>query len=51
MDHVETCNQFLSALTHALPLSKLTFLSPDVPPRTTKTFIFHRQLFYLIQIF
>ena len=26
----------LRAFTHALPLSKLTDLSPDVPPSTTK---------------
>ena len=25
---------------HAFPLSRLTFLSPDVPPKTTKTFSF-----------
>ena len=30
---------FLSALMHALPLAKLTSLSPEVPPTTTRTFL------------
>ena len=30
---------FFKALMHAFPLSKLTALSPDVPPKTTKTFL------------
>ena len=29
-----------NALIQALPLSRLTALSPDVPPNTTKTFLF-----------
>ena len=30
---------FLSALIQALPLSKLTALSPEVPPNTTRIFL------------
>ena len=30
---------FLRALIHAFPLSKLIALSPEVPPKTTKTFL------------
>ena len=30
---------FFKALMHAFPLSKLTARSPEVPPKTTKTFL------------
>ena len=30
---------FFNALIQALPLSKPTALSPEVPPKTTKTFL------------
>ena len=30
---------FFKAFLHALPLSMLTLLSPEVPPKTTKTFL------------
>ena len=30
---------FLRALMQALPVSRLTALSPEIPPKTTKTFL------------
>ena len=33
------CTPFFKALIQALPLSRLTALSPEVPPNTTKTFL------------
>ena len=32
-------NSFFKALIQAFPLSKLTALSPEVPPKTTRTFL------------